>query len=121
MHNSILVDTKIDGYEQLIARAHAHGMRVIGATLTPFGVVFKGTPLEGFYSADKEAKRAAVNEWIRNSGAFGVIDFDAVVRDPANPTHMLPAYNKGDNLHLNDAGYKAMAESIDLELLAGEH
>jgi lysophospholipase L1-like esterase len=97
-------------------------MRIIGATLTPFGVAFKGTPLEGFYSADKEAKRVAVNEWIRNSGAFdGVIDFDAAVRDSADPTRMLPAYNKGDNLHLNDAGYKAIAESIDLGLLAGNN
>jgi lysophospholipase L1-like esterase len=108
----------IDGYEQLIARAHDHGMRIIGATLTPFAIAFKGTPLEGYYSSDKEAKRVAVNEWIRNSGAFdGVIDFDAVLRDPANPTRMLPAYDKGDNLHPNDAGYKAMAESIDLRLL----
>ena len=73
----------IDGYEQLIARAHDHGMRILGATLTPFGIAFKGTPLEGFYNEDKEAKRVAVNEWIRNSGAFdGVIDFDAVVRGP---------------------------------------
>jgi lysophospholipase L1-like esterase len=111
----------IDGYEQLIARAHAHGMRIIGATLTPFAVAFKGTPLEGYYSADKEKKRVAVNEWIRTSGAFdAVIDFDAVVRDPADPTRMLPAYDKGDNLHPNDAGYKAMAESIDLGLLTGE-
>jgi lysophospholipase L1-like esterase len=63
----------------------------------------------------------AVNEWIRNSGAFdGVIDFDAVVRDPADPTRMLPAYDKGDNLHPNDAGYKAMAESIDLGLPVGK-
>ena len=108
----------IDGYEQLIARAHDHGLRIIGATLTPFGVAFKGTPLEGYYNEDKEAKRVAVNEWIRNSGAFdGVIDFDAVVRDPSDPTRMLPAYDKGDNLHPNDAGYKAMAESIDLQLL----
>ncbi|MGB9277585.1 MAG: SGNH/GDSL hydrolase family protein [Terrimicrobiaceae bacterium] len=108
----------IDGYEQLIARAHDHGMRIIGATLTPFWVAFKGTPLEGYYNEDKEAKRVAVNEWIRNSGAFdGVIDFDAVVRDPSDPTRMLPTYDKGDNLHPNDAGYKAMAESIDLELL----
>jgi len=111
----------IDGYEQLIARAHAHGMRIIGATLTPFAVAFKGTPLEGYYNADKEEKRVAVNEWIRNSGAFdGVIDFDAVVRDPAQPKRMLPAYDKGDNLHPNDAGYKAMAESIDLGLLVGK-
>ena len=108
----------IDGYEQLIARAHDHGMRIIGATLTPFDAAFKGTPLEGYYSADKEAKRVAVNEWIRTSGAFdGVIDFDAVVRDPARPTRILPAYDKGDNLHPNDAGYKAMAESIDLGIL----
>lgn len=108
----------IDGYEQLIARAHDHGMRIIGATLTPFDAAFKGTPLEGHYSADKEAKRVAVNEWIRTSGAFdGVIDFDAVVRDPARPTRILPAYDKGDNLHPNDAGYKAMAESIDLGIL----
>jgi lysophospholipase L1-like esterase len=77
----------IDGYEQLIARARDHGLRIIGATLTPFGVAFKGTPLEGYYNEDKEAKRVAVNEWIRNSGAFdGVIDFDAVVRDPSDPT-----------------------------------
>jgi lysophospholipase L1-like esterase len=93
-------------------------MRIIGATLTPFAVAFKGTPLEGYYNADKEAKRVALNEWIRHSGAFdGVIDFDAVVRDPANPEQMVSAYDKGDNLHPNDAGYKAMAESIDLNLM----
>ena len=106
---------------QLIARANDHGMRIIGAPLTPFAIAFKRTPLEGYYNADKEAKRVAVNEWIRNSGAFdGVIDFDAVVRDPANPEQMVPAYDKGDNLHPNDAGYKAMAESIDLKLITGQ-
>ena len=64
----------IDGYKQLIARAHLHGMRIIGATLTPFEDTFKGTPLEGYYNTDKEKKRQAVNEWIRTSGAFdGVI------------------------------------------------
>jgi lysophospholipase L1-like esterase len=111
----------IDGYEQLIARAHDHDIRIIGATLTPFETAFKGTPLEGYYSADKEAKRVAVNEWIRTSKAFdGVIDFDAVLRDPANPKRMLPAYDKGDNLHPNDAGYKAMAEAIDLKLFSGD-
>jgi lysophospholipase L1-like esterase len=111
----------IAGYQQLIARARDHGMRIIGATLTPFSVAFKGTPLEGYYNEEKEAKRVAVNEWIRNSGAFdGVIDFDAVVRDPANPKQMVPAYDKGDNLHPNDAGYKAMAESIDLNLLTAQ-
>jgi lysophospholipase L1-like esterase len=109
----------IAGYKQLIARAHDHGLRIIGATLTPFAVAFKGTPLEGYYSEEKEAKRVAVNEWIRNGGAFdGVIDFDAVVRDPDQPKQMRSNYDKGDNLHPNDAGYKAMAESIDLKMLA---
>lgn len=109
----------IAGYKQLIARAHDNDLRIIGATLTPFAVAFKGTPLEGYYNEDKEAKRVAINEWIRTSKAFdGVIDFDAVVRDPANPKQIQKAFDKGDNLHPNDAGYKAMAESIDLKLLA---
>ena len=109
----------IDGYEQLIARAHDHGIRIIGATLTPFNNAFGGGPLEGYYNDEKEAKRVAVNEWIRTSGAFdGVIDFDKVVQDPANPNKILPDFDKGDNLHPNDAGYKAMAESIDLNMLA---
>jgi lysophospholipase L1-like esterase len=69
----------------------------------------------------KEQKRQAVNKWIRESGAFdGVIDFDAVVRDPNRPSHIEAAYDSGDHLHPNDAGYKAMAESIDLELLMGK-
>ena len=110
----------IDGYEQLIERAHAHGMRIIGATLTPFEDAFKGTPFEGYYTAEKEQVRTAVNEWIRTSGKFdGVIDFDAVVKDPNRPGSILETYDKGDSLHPNDAGYKAMAESIDLGLLMG--
>jgi lysophospholipase L1-like esterase len=108
----------IDGYEQIIARAHANGMRIIGATLTPFEDTFRGTPLYGYYSEAKEAKRAAINQWIRTSGAFdGVIDFDAATRDPANPKHIQAQYDKGDHLHPNDTGYKAMAESVDLGLL----
>ena len=107
-----------DGYEQIIARAHAHGLRIIGATLTPFEETFRGTPLYGYYSEAKEAKRAAINTWIRTSGAFdGVIDFDAATRDPARPKHIRAEYDKGDHLHPNDAGYKAMAESVDLGLL----
>jgi lysophospholipase L1-like esterase len=110
----------IAGYQQLIARAHLHNMRIIGATLTPFEDTFKGSPLASYYSAAKEQKRQAVNKWIRESGAFdGVIDFDAVVRDPNRPTYVQAAYDSGDHLHPNDAGYKAMAESIDLRLLAG--
>ena len=107
----------IAGYEQLIARAHGHGMRIIGATLTPFEDTFHGSPLYGYYTDAKEAKREAINTWIRSSGAFdGVIDFDAVTRDPANPKHIRAEYDSGDHLHPNDAGYKAMANSINLDL-----
>jgi lysophospholipase L1-like esterase len=108
----------IDGYQQLIARAHLHGMRIIGATLTPFEDTFKGNPIEGYYNADKEKIREAVNDWIRHSGAFdGVIDFDAAARDPNRPTHILAKFDSGDHLHPQDDGYKAMADSIDLKVL----
>lgn len=113
-------DDVIAGYKQLIARAHLHKMRIIGATLTPFEETFKGSPLEGYYNADKEKKRQAINKWIRESGAFdGVVDFDAVVRNPSRPSYIQAIYDAGDHLHPNDAGYKAMAESIDLKLLRG--
>jgi lysophospholipase L1-like esterase len=110
-------DDVIAGYRQLIARAHARGMRIIGATLTPFEDTFRGTPLYGYYDEDKEKKREAINAWIR-SGAFdGVIDFDAATRDPSNPKHILAKYDSGDHLHPQDVGYKAMTDSIDLNLL----
>ena len=109
----------IAGYKQLIARAHLHGLRIIGATLTPFDDAFKGLPFEGYFTEAKEAKRQAVNEFIR-SGAFdGVIDFDAAVRDPANPRVIQARYDSGDHLHPNDAGYAAMAEAVDLGMLTG--
>ena len=108
----------IEGYKQLIARAHLHGMRIIGATLTPFEDTFKGNPIEGYYNADKEKIRETVNDWIRSGGAFdGVIDFDASTRDPNRPTHILAKFDSGDHLHPQDDGYKAMADSIDLKLL----
>lgn len=109
----------IAGYQQIIARAHAHGMKILGATLTPFEDAFHSwMPLYGFNNPEKEAKREALNKWIRTSGAFdGVIDFDALTRDPKNPKHLKPELDSGDHLHPNDAGYKAMAESIDLKLL----
>ena len=107
----------IAGHKQLIARAHDHGFKIIGATLTPFEDTFHGTPIFGYYSEDKELKRQAVNTFIRSGAYDGVIDFDAMVRDPANPKHIQAAFDKGDHLHPNDAGYKAMAEGIDLGLL----
>jgi lysophospholipase L1-like esterase len=113
-------DEIIAGYQQLVTRAHLHGLRIIGVTLTPFGDSFQGTPFEGYYSEAKEKIRSAVNAWIRNSGEFdGVIDFDKAVRDPAKPTHIQAQYDKGDHLHPNPAGYKAMADSIDLNQLLG--
>ena len=99
----------INGYRNIIARAHARGIKIIGATLTPFQDAI-------YYSEEGEKERQAVNDFIRNSGEFdGVIDFDAVVRDPSEPKRILRSYTE-DNLHPNDTGYKAMADSIDLNL-----
>jgi lysophospholipase L1-like esterase len=113
-------DEIIAGYKQLISRAHADGIRIIGATLTPFGDAFKGGPFDGYYTADKEKIRLALNDFIR-SGAFdGVIDFDKVVVDPAKPGYIKAEYDKGDHLHPNAAGYKAMAAAIDLKLLGAK-
>jgi lysophospholipase L1-like esterase len=106
-------------YRMVIDRAHSHGIRVLGATLGPFADTFEERPLlAAYYSPTKNEVRKSVNEWIRTSGAFdGVIDFDETLRDPERPDYLLDAYDCGDNLHPNDAGYKAMAESIDLDLL----
>jgi lysophospholipase L1-like esterase len=107
----------IEGYKQLIARAHAHGLRIIGATLTPFGDSFAGTPFEGYYTPEKEKIRVALNDFIR-SGAFdGVIDFDKIIVDPQKPGYSLPKYDKGDHLHPNAAGYEAMGGAIDLNTM----
>lgn len=116
----VTVEKIIAGYQQLIDRAHLHGIKVIGATLTPFEASFAGAPLQTFYSPEKEKMRQAVNEWIRQSGAYdGVIDFDAVVRDPQHPLRIRAEYDGGDHLHPNDAGYKAMGDAVDLKLLGG--
>ena len=86
--------------------------------MTPFENTFEGRPLSDYYNEEKEAKRQAVNEWIRTSGAFdGVIDFDAVVTRSGEPNARSAEYDKGDHLHPNDAGYKAMGEAVDLGLL----
>jgi lysophospholipase L1-like esterase len=106
----IAAEELIAGYRQVIARAHARGIAVYGATLTPF----EGA---GYYSPAKEMVRQAVNNWIRSSGEFdAVIDFDRVTRDPAQPGRFLPAYDSGDHLHPNDQGYQAMGNAVPLEL-----
>ncbi|HET7105082.1 MAG TPA: SGNH/GDSL hydrolase family protein [Terracidiphilus sp.] len=100
------------GLTQIADAAHEHGIRIFGATLTPY----EGA---GYYSEKGEQIREQVNDWIRSSGTFdGVIDFDRITRDPANPRRFLPAYDSGDHLHPGDEGYKAMAAGIDLALFA---
>jgi lysophospholipase L1-like esterase len=100
----------IAAYRQIVERAHAHGVAVFGATLTPYGGSGSSTP-------DGEAARQHVNDWIRSSGAFdAVLDFDAVWRDPEDPARVAAGFDLGDHLHGNDAGYRALADSIDLGL-----
>lgn len=103
--DAVSAEQIIAALRQIAERAHAHGIRVFCGTLTPFEGAFYQTP-------DGEAEREAVNRWIRTSGAFdGVIDFDEVTRDPANPKRFLPANDSGDHLHPGDAGYKAMGRA----------
>jgi lysophospholipase L1-like esterase len=100
----------IAGIKQIVERAHARGLLIYGGTLTPF----KGSIL---HSETTEAKRQAVNDWIRTSGTFdGVIDFDLALRDPSDPLRLLPRYDSGDSVHPSDAGYGAMADAVDLSL-----
>lgn len=100
----------IRALEQIAVRAHAHGIKVIGATITPYENCKYASP-EG------EKMRIAINEWIRSSKSLdGVADFDRITRDPSHPTRFLPAYDSGDHLHPNEAGLRAMAEGVDLGL-----
>ena len=102
----------IDGLAQLVERAHAHGIKVLGGTLMPMGGLWLHNPMT-------EAMRQEVNAWIRSSGKFdAVVDFDAVTRDPADPERLHPDFDAGDFIHPNDAGNAAMADAIDLQLFA---
>ena len=112
--HAALVARVLAAYQQIITRAHAHGLRVYGATITPY--IGSGYYHPGPLS---EADRQAVNQWIRAAGHFdAVIDFDAVVRDPSHPDQLLPAYDCGDHLHPSPAGYKAMGDAVALALFA---
>jgi lysophospholipase L1-like esterase len=107
----VTAEELIGAYKQMIERAHEHGIKVFGSPLMPF---------EGadYYSEHGNETRESVNQWIRTSKAFdAVIDFEAVVKDPAHPNKMRAEYDSGDHLHPNDAGYKAMAEAVSLGLL----
>lgn len=100
------------GLKQIGDAAHEHGIKAIGATLTPYGGA-------GYHSDKGEQVRQAVNDWIRTSGTFdGVVDFDKATQDPQNPTAFNPACDSGDHLHPGDEGYKAMANAIDLTLFS---
>jgi lysophospholipase L1-like esterase len=112
--HSLRVRQVLAAYQQMIARAHAHGLRVFGGTITPYvgSEYYHPGPLS-------EADRQAVNQWIRTAGHFdAVIDFDAALRDPQHPDHLLPAYDCGDHLHPSVAGYKVMGNAIPLSFFA---
>ncbi len=114
------VEDLIGAYRQLIARAKTRGVRIIGATLPPFEGALEGTPIKGYFSAEKDRLRQDVNSWIRTSGEFdAVIDFDRVTQDPRRPGHLLSGFDSGDHLHPGDDGYRAMAKAIDLPSLLG--
>jgi lysophospholipase L1-like esterase len=109
-YDIVSAEDLVAGYTQLVERAHTHGIKVIGATLTPY----TGAK---YMSPAGEQMRAALNKWIRTSTLLdGFIDFEKATQDPANSSMYLPAYDSGDHLHPKDAGYKAMGESIDLKL-----
>jgi lysophospholipase L1-like esterase len=110
----VTAEQMIAGLKQMALRAHTRGIRIFGATLTPFE---NETFLVGAWNPAREAVRQAVNAWIRESGAFdAVVDFDKGLRDPEHPTSMLPIYDCGDHLHPSDLGYNRMGDVIDLSL-----
>ena len=111
---TVTADELIAGYKQIIERAHTHGIKAIGCTLTPY---------EGshYFKEDGEPVREAVNTWIRTSGAYdAVVDFEAATRDPNNPKRFRADLDSGDQLHPSDAGYEAMADAVDLSIFGGK-
>jgi lysophospholipase L1-like esterase len=110
-HTRVNAEDLIAGYKRVIARAHADGVRIVGSTLTPASL-----------PPEREAIRDSVNKWIRTSGAFDdVADFDAALRDPADPVRLRREYDSGDHIHPSDAGYSTMADVVPLQSLTGRH
>lgn len=108
------------GYRALAEQARGRGIRIVGATLTPFAGALPDTPLDDYYHPDKDVLRRQLNAWLRTDSPFdAVIDLDAALRDPADPSQMAAACDSGDHLHPGDAGNRAMAEAVDLEVLMG--
>ncbi|WP_341927438.1 SGNH/GDSL hydrolase family protein [Stenotrophomonas geniculata] len=108
------------GYRALAEQARGRGIRIVGATLTPFAGALPGTPLDDYYHPDKDVLRRQLNAWLRTDSPFdAVIDLDAALQDPADPSRMAAAYDSGDHLHPGDAGNRAIAEAVDLEVLMG--
>jgi lysophospholipase L1-like esterase len=111
---AVTADEMIAGLEQMAMRARNRGIKIYGGTLTPFE---NETFLRGAFTEEGEAKRVAVNAWIRTGGAFdAVIDFDKELLDPEHPRRMLPIYDNGDHLHPGDIGLTRMGDVIDLAL-----
>jgi lysophospholipase L1-like esterase len=109
------LDELTAAYRQLVAASHVRGVRVTAGTLPPFEGALAGTPYAGHYSPAKERLRRQLNDWIRTAGVFdAVVDFDAVLRDPARPGRLRAGFDSGDHLHPGDAGYRAMAEAVDI-------
>jgi lysophospholipase L1-like esterase len=121
---SIKAESIIAGYRHLISRAHQEGIRIIGTTNPPFENSFldlgPSRPPVTFYTSEKEGVRQKVNAWILSSGEFdGTVDLDAILRDPAHPTQLLPSYDSGDHLHPNNAGCRAEGQAMPLALFEG--
>ena len=113
------LDRLTAAYRQLVSAARVRGVRVTAATLPPFEGALEGTPFAGHYSRDKEQLRKRFNDWIRTAGVFySVLDFDALLQDPANPRRIRKVFDSGDHLHPGDEGYRTMAEAIDITSLA---
>ena len=110
-------DALIAAFKQLVARAHAAGLPMFGATITPFSAPGFNASVQAYSSPVREATRQRVNDFIRNGGVFdAVADFDAVLKDPAAPSQLKGAFNSGDFLHPNVAGYTALAQAFPVEI-----